>query len=83
VSAVELCEGCGAEVAAVQGDAAPVAVDGLMVRAGWVLPGLHLCRDYLAWYGPVDRRDPLTVDVPDCWSSARLAGGRLRQRSAA
>lgn len=27
----------------------------------------HLCRDYLSWYGPPDRRDPLVVDVPDGW----------------
>lgn len=30
--------------------------------------GRHLCRDYLAWYGPPDRRDPFVVDVPDGWA---------------
>jgi hypothetical protein len=23
----------------------------------------HLCRDYLAWYGPADGRDPAGLDV--------------------
>lgn len=27
----------------------------------------HLCRDYVAWHGPADRRDPWTVDVADGW----------------
>lgn len=27
----------------------------------------HLCRDYVAWYLPPDRRDPAVLDVLDGW----------------
>lgn len=32
--------------------------------------GDHACRDYVAWHAPVDRRDPMEVDVPDGWLPA-------------
>lgn len=68
---VRECAGCGAEVAvlAIFGDGREQQYERLM-RMGahgvlWPVP--HLCRDYLAWHGPADRRDPFTVDVEDGW----------------
>ncbi len=34
----------------------------------------HLCRDYLAWHVPPDRRDPADLDVPVGW---RPFGSRM------
>lgn len=69
---IEVCEGCGAEVVplAIFGDGRVQPYERLM-RMGrpdgvlWPVP--HLCRDYIAWHRPADRRDPFTVDVEDGW----------------
>ncbi len=49
----------------------PVQIDGDVVTD----PGgaRHLCRDYLAWHGPVDRRDAAVLDVPGGWRPRRPA----------
>ena len=36
----------------------------------------HLCRDYVAWHRPPDRRDPADLDVPGGWRTGRV--GLLR-----
>lgn len=33
----------------------------------------HLCRDYVAWHLPADRRHPSDLDVPDGWAPRRHA----------
>lgn len=33
----------------------------------------HLCRDYLAWHGPPDRRHPSDLDVAVGWQPRREA----------
>jgi hypothetical protein len=69
--AVEECEGCGAEVVplAIFGDGRVQPYERLMQMGdhGVLWPVRHLCRDYLAWHRPADRRDPFTVDVADGW----------------
>lgn len=35
----------------------------------------HLCRDYLAWHLPADRRDPAVLDVPDTEGPQLHLGG--------
>lgn len=37
------------------------------VPAGELVSGEHQCRDYVAWHGPVDRRDPDLLDVDGGW----------------
>lgn len=73
---MSVCAGCGAEVVivAVQiGEAptvstslwgAPMPFERLMARTDGALRIVqHLCRDYLVWHQPVDRRDPDLLDV--------------------
>lgn len=67
---MDLCEGCGAEVVlGLEVDEGwPAVFERLMVRvAGELLLREHLCRDYLAWHRPADRRDVNTLDVPHGW----------------
>lgn len=64
-------EDCGAEVVLVDGK----LCERVMRRAGAGALGMvvveHVCRDYVAWHRPADRRDPLTVDVRDGWVPRR------------
>lgn len=69
--AVDVCDGCGAEVVPMTIPFAELAqpFERLMRKlpTGEWLPVPHYCRDYLAWHRPADRRDPFTVDVPSGW----------------
>jgi hypothetical protein len=48
-----------------------VVVDGDQVLD--VAGGAHLCRDYVAWHRPPDRRHPSDLDVAGGWRP-RVAG---------
>ena len=78
--AVELCEGCGAEVVPgrEQDTGEPAVFERLMVRVGGeLLLKEHLCRDYIAWHQPADPRDPWDLELPPLdWRM------RVRQRVA-
>lgn len=66
-----VCPDCGAEVVqlSIFGDGRVQPYERLMQmsRHGMLWPVPHLCRDYIAWHRPADRRDPFTVDVAGGW----------------
>lgn len=67
---------CGAEVVPVGGK----LCERVMRRAGVGALGMvvveHVCRDYVAWHGPADQRDPWSVDVADGWVPRRRRAER-------
>lgn len=82
---MELCGDCGAEVVTGREESTgePGVFERLMVggAGGELLLKEHLCRDYRAWHGPVDRRDVNTLDVPDA-SRPRRWVARVLSRAA-
>lgn len=54
----------------------PDCGDPVVLAGGEVLDpdgGRHLCRDYVAWHLPPDRRDPDDLDVEGGWVPRRPA----------